>query len=77
MKTCDRAESRAAPPVVEVEEEPIVGFGTNGIDGEGGGGVLADEGWGVLCVGAEEVGKWVDGEEDGTKGGLDALLEVV
>ena len=68
MLTCkkwDGAESRAGSPVVEVEDEPIVEFGTNGIDGVGGGGVLADEGWGVLCVVAEEVGKWVDGEEDG------------
>ena len=28
-------------------------------------------------MGAEEVGKWVDGEDDGATGGMDAPLEVV
>ena len=49
-----------------IADKPIVGLGTNGMDGEGGG--LVKEVRGVLCVGAERVGKWVDGEEDGAPG---------
>ena len=59
-----------------MKDEPIVGFGTNGIDGEGGGGVFTTGGWGVLCEVVEGIEKWGDGEGGGATGGLKAPVEV-